>query len=63
MAVRTTSPQIPLVQTSPDAITLHRIEEHELEAFMNIARPYSLAAATTAAGAFLGLRSAHKRAV
>jgi hypothetical protein len=53
--ISTGSPTIPIVQTSPDEITLHRIEEHELEAFMNIARPYSLAFATTAAGGFLGL--------
>ena len=47
--------QIPMVQTSPDSITLHRIEDHELETFMNISRPYSLAFSTTAMGAFLGL--------
>ncbi len=46
---------IALVQTSPDLITLHRIEDHELEDLMNIARPYSLALSTMSLGAFLGL--------
>jgi hypothetical protein len=53
--VDTTLGAISLVQTRPDSITLHLIEDHELEAFMNVSRPYSLAAATTSLGGFLGL--------
>lgn len=54
-AVDTSGGQIPLVQTSPDSITLHRIEDHELEVLMNITRPYSLGFGTMALGGFLGL--------
>src|SRR4051794_14807799 len=54
-AKRSSATQIPLMQTSPDVITLHRVEDHELETLMNISRPYSLAFSTMTMGAFLGL--------
>lgn len=46
---------IPVVQTSPEEITLHRIEDRELETMMGISRPYALAFGTMSVGAFLGL--------
>jgi hypothetical protein len=46
---------IAIVETSPESITLHRIEDSELEVLMNVARPYALAFSTMSAGGFLGL--------
>jgi hypothetical protein len=46
---------ISIQQTSPSFITVHRIEDHELEMLTNISRPISLAVSTMAIGACLGL--------
>src|ERR1700691_5999480 len=46
---------IELLESRPRNITLHRIEDHELEMLMNISRPVALAVSTTSVGAFLGL--------
>lgn len=46
---------IPIYETNPTGITLHRIEDHELEALTNISRPIALAVAGAAAGGLLGL--------
>ena len=42
-------------ETRPDGVTFHWIEDHELEQFVNITRPYSLALGTAGIGAALGL--------
>lgn len=49
------APSIPIYETNPPSIMLHRIEDHELEALTNISRPIALALAGTATGGFLGL--------
>jgi len=46
---------IELLESRPKNITLHRVEDHELEMLMNISRPVALAVSTTSIGAFLGL--------
>jgi hypothetical protein len=48
------TPTIALLQTSPDAVTFHRIEDHELDALTNISRPLSLGVSTMALGTCLG---------
>lgn len=44
---------IAIYQTNPAAITLHTIEDHELESLTNISRPISLGVAGTATGGLL----------
>jgi hypothetical protein len=46
---------IELLESRPQNITLHRIEDHELEMLMNISQPAALAVSTTSIGVFLGL--------
>jgi hypothetical protein len=53
--IDTSGGQIPLVQTSPEFITIHRIEENEFIVLMNISRPYSLGFGTMFLGASIGL--------
>lgn len=43
---------ITVVQTVPSQITMHTIEDHELDKLTNISRPITLAVAGIAAGAF-----------
>jgi hypothetical protein len=47
--------RIAILRTNPDAITLHSIEDKELETLVNITRPYSLALCMLTAGGALGL--------
>ena len=46
---------IDVLESRPANITLHRIEDHELELLMNISRPVALSVATTSVGVFVGL--------
>lgn len=48
-------PGFRVLQTSPEVITFHRIEDHELELLTNMSRPIALALAGTTTGAFFGL--------
>lgn len=42
-------------QTLPDSISVHTIEDHQLEALTNVSKPLPLAVAGVAAGGVLGL--------
>lgn len=46
---------LPIFETRPDRLTLHMVEDHQLEALTNMSRPISLALAGAATGGFLGL--------
>jgi hypothetical protein len=46
---------IAVYQTSPQRLTMHRIEDHELELLVNISRPIMLTLAGVFGGGFLGL--------
>jgi hypothetical protein len=46
---------IAVYQTSPQRLTMHRIEDHELELLINISRPIMLTLAGVFGGGFLGL--------
>lgn len=49
---------LPIYETRPDRLTLHMIEDHQLDALTNISRPIALALAGAATGGFLGLAPA-----
>ena len=51
-------PSIRMVETSPNEIVFHRIEDHQLEYLTNISRPLTLAGAGAAVGAFFSLTPA-----
>lgn len=46
---------IAVLESGPENIKLHRIEDHELELMMNISRPIALAVSSATLGACLGL--------
>lgn len=45
---------VPVYQTRPERLTLHAVEEHELQQMMNVTRPLTLAGAGAFAGGLLG---------
>lgn len=51
-AVQGSPPAINIVQTTPDTITFHRIQDHELELLTNISRPIALSLAGAVTGVF-----------
>jgi hypothetical protein len=46
---------LPIFETRPEKLTLHMVEDHQLEALTNMSRPIALALAGASTGGFLGL--------